>query len=83
MIHPFGEHTPDIHDEAFVHPDATVIGEVFIGARASIWPSTVLRGDMGRIVVGEESSIQDARAVSTSPSAPRSFLPASVRIRSR
>lgn len=51
--------TPEIHPDAYVHSAATVIGQVEIGARSSIWPSVVLRGDDGRIVIGEESSIQD------------------------
>lgn len=59
MIHPFGEFTPQVHETAFVHPDATVIGAVEIGPYASVWPGAILRGDMGRIVVGEESNIQD------------------------
>lgn len=59
MMHPFGEHAPDIHLSAFVHPDATVIGEVEVHARASVWPGAILRGDMGKIVIGEDSNIQD------------------------
>ncbi len=59
MMHPFGEHAPEIDPSAFVHPDATVIGEVFVHARASIWPGAILRGDMGRIVIGEDSNVQD------------------------
>lgn len=50
---------PDIHPEAFVHPDATVIGAVTLGAEASVWPQAVLRGDSGGIVVGARTSIQD------------------------
>jgi gamma-carbonic anhydrase len=59
MIHAFEGKQPQIHPEAFVHPDATIIGDVTVGARSSIWPGVVLRGDMGRIVIGKETSIQD------------------------
>jgi carbonic anhydrase/acetyltransferase-like protein (isoleucine patch superfamily) len=59
MIHSLDGKTPQIHADAFVHPDATVIGDATIGARASIWPTTVLRADMGRIVIGEDTSVQD------------------------
>jgi carbonic anhydrase/acetyltransferase-like protein (isoleucine patch superfamily) len=59
MIHDYDGHKPDLHDESFVHPDATVIGQCTIGARSSVWPGTVMRADMGRIVIGEDSSIQD------------------------
>lgn len=59
MIHALAESAPRIHVEAFVHPDATVIGAVTVGARSSIWPGVVLRADMGEIVIGQESSLQD------------------------
>jgi carbonic anhydrase/acetyltransferase-like protein (isoleucine patch superfamily) len=50
---------PDIHPTAFIHPAAHVIGDVTLGARASIWPTAVLRGDTAPIVVGEDSNVQD------------------------
>ena len=69
-IYALGDRTPAIHPEAFVHPDAVVIGDVTIGARSSIWPCAVLRGDYGTIVVGEESSIQDGTVVHAVPMFP-------------
>ena len=45
------------------HHDAVVIGDVHIGAGSTIWPSAVLRGDYGRIVVGERTSIQDGTVI--------------------
>ena len=62
-IYALGDRVPRIHPEAFVHPDATVIGDVTIGALSSVWPSAVLRGDYGTIVVGERTSIQDGAVV--------------------
>lgn len=62
-VYALGDLVPDIHPQAFVHPDATVIGNVTIGAEASIWPQAVLRGDYGRIVVGARTSIQDGTVV--------------------
>lgn len=50
---------PTIHPLAFVHPDATVIGDVTIGSESSIWPGAVLRGDFGAIRIGARTSIQD------------------------
>lgn len=59
-IHAFEGAAPQIHADAFVHPDATIIGRALVGARSSIWPTVVLRADMnGRIVIGEDTSIQD------------------------
>ena len=50
---------PTIDPAAYVHPDAVVIGDVRIGAQASVWPGAVLRGDDSYIEVGERTSIQD------------------------
>lgn len=50
---------PRIHPDAFIHPDCTIIGNVVIGAGATIWPQAVLRGDQSRIVVGARTSVQD------------------------
>ncbi len=58
-IYALGAAVPDIHPEAFVHPDAVVIGDVRIGAESSVWPGAVLRGDEGHIVIGARTSIQD------------------------
>lgn len=58
-LYAIGDRTPEISSQAFVHPDAVIIGAVSIGPEASIWPGAVLRGDHGRISVGARSSIQD------------------------
>src|SRR5476651_2118918 len=54
---------PTIHPTAFVHEAAHVIGDVTLGARVSIWPTAVLRGDTDSITVGEDSNIQDGSIV--------------------
>jgi carbonic anhydrase/acetyltransferase-like protein (isoleucine patch superfamily) len=69
-IYALGDRVPLIHDEAFVHPDAVVIGDVTIGARSSVWPCAVLRGDYGRIIVGDETSVQDGTVVHAVPMFP-------------
>jgi carbonic anhydrase/acetyltransferase-like protein (isoleucine patch superfamily) len=62
-IYALGEQEPQIHPDAYVHPDATVIGDVRIAAHASVWPQAVLRGDYGRIEIGERTSVQDGTVV--------------------
>ena len=52
-----------IHPSAFVHAGAFVIGDVTLGARVSVWPTAVLRGDTAAIVVGEDSNVQDGTIV--------------------
>lgn len=59
MFYAIGELRPRVHETAFVHPDAVLIGDVELGPYVSVWPGAVLRGDSGRIVVGEGSNIQD------------------------
>ena len=54
---------PSIDPTAFVHPEALVFGDVTLGVRSSIWPTAVLRGDTDRIVVGDESNVQDGTIV--------------------
>jgi carbonic anhydrase/acetyltransferase-like protein (isoleucine patch superfamily) len=62
-IYAIGERVPSIHPDAYVHPEATVIGDVRIGANSSVWPSAVLRGDYGAVIIGESSNIQDGAVV--------------------
>jgi carbonic anhydrase/acetyltransferase-like protein (isoleucine patch superfamily) len=69
-IYALGDLVPDIHPDAFVHPDAVVIGSVEIGAGASIWPCAVLRGDNGHIKVGARTSIQDGSVLHCTPEVP-------------
>ena len=51
-VYALGDLEPDIAPDAWVHPDAVVIGRVTLGPGVSVWPTAVLRGDYGRIEVG-------------------------------
>ncbi len=59
MILSFCNQTPNIHPEAFVAPTADVIGNVSVGKGSSLWFGAVVRSDMERIEIGENTSIQD------------------------
>jgi carbonic anhydrase/acetyltransferase-like protein (isoleucine patch superfamily) len=59
-----------IHESAFVHPAACVYGDVTLGARASVWPTAVLRGDSAPIVIGEDSNVQDGTILHVDPGVP-------------
>ena len=48
-----------IHPTAFIHESAIVLGNVTLGEHASVWPGAVLRGDIARIEIGDESNVQD------------------------
>ncbi|MEL6893369.1 MAG: gamma carbonic anhydrase family protein [Actinomycetota bacterium] len=69
-VYALGDQVPDIHPEAFVHPEAIVIGSVWIGAESSVWPGAVLRGDGGEIRIGERTSVQDNAVLHTTPEWP-------------
>ena len=62
--------SPRIDPEAWIAPNATVVGNVEIGPRASVWFGAVLRGDADLIVVGEGSNIQDGAVVHCSSGLP-------------
>jgi len=59
LILPFQGVAPEIHETAFIAPNATIIGRVRIAAHASVWYGAVIRGDMDEIVLGEGSNLQD------------------------
>lgn len=69
-VYALGDIEPSIDGTAYVHPDAVVIGDVTIGPEASVWPSAVLRGDPGGIVIGARTSIQDGTVIHTTPITP-------------
>jgi carbonic anhydrase/acetyltransferase-like protein (isoleucine patch superfamily) len=52
-------HTPQIDPSAFIAPNASIIGQVEIGPKASIWYGCVLRGDINAIKIGAQSNLQD------------------------
>ena len=54
---------PFVAEDAYVDDSAVVIGDVAIGAKSSVWPTCVLRGDVQVIRVGERSNIQDGTIV--------------------
>ena len=69
-VYALGDLQPDIAPDAWVHPDAVVIGNVTLGPGASVWPTAVLRGDYGRIEIGAMSNIQDGTIIHCTDSEP-------------
>ena len=57
MFYAFNGMRPVVHPTAFVHPQANVTGDVWIGRDVYIGPGAVLRGDWGRITVGDGAKI--------------------------
>src|SRR4051812_43402813 len=63
LILPYGDKVPQVAPDAYVAPNATLIGDVTISEGASVWFGAVLRGDDQAIVVGPRSNVQDNAVV--------------------
>src|ERR1700756_1005806 len=61
---------PRVHRSAILAPNCTIIGDVVIGPRTSIWPGAVIRGDYGYIRIGSDCSIQDNAVIHCSAENP-------------
>ncbi|MEJ2154912.1 MAG: gamma carbonic anhydrase family protein [Desulfobacteraceae bacterium] len=70
MILPYKDTAPVIAPDAFIAPNATVIGDVHIAAGASIWYGTVVRGDLAPIRIGANTNIQDNCTIHTDENKP-------------
>ena len=66
-IYQLGHRTPAIDPTAYVHEQATVIGDVRLAARVSVWPHATLRGDNEAIVLGAGSNVQESCVLHTDP----------------
>jgi NDP-sugar pyrophosphorylase family protein len=62
-IYALDDDVPEIDEQAYIAPEAVIIGRVKIGPQASVWPGAVLRGDHGTIIIGARTSIQDGTIV--------------------
>ena len=63
LILPYKGVMPTIHELAFIAPNATIIGDVHIGAESSVWFGAVVRGDVCPIRIGERTNIQDGTVI--------------------
>ncbi|MFC1868409.1 gamma carbonic anhydrase family protein [Thermodesulfobacteriota bacterium] len=59
MIRSFNGKKPRIAETAYVSEFAYIIGDVGIGENSSVWPGAVIRGDLGKIIIGENSAVED------------------------
>lgn len=62
------EKIPNISPKAFIAPSASVIGDVTIGERSSVWYNSVVRGDVNYVKIGSDTNIQDGSVVHVSRS---------------
>jgi carbonic anhydrase/acetyltransferase-like protein (isoleucine patch superfamily) len=64
------DRVPEVHQDAWVAPTATIVGAVRLAAGASVWYGAVLRGDGDTITLGPRSNVQDGCAVHADPGFP-------------
>jgi carbonic anhydrase/acetyltransferase-like protein (isoleucine patch superfamily) len=72
-IRSFEDKIPQVDESAWLDPTCVVIGDVHVGARSSLWPGVVARGDINRIRIGEGTNIQDGAVLHNSHDGP--FMP--------
>lgn len=70
LIVTLGDHAPDLHETAWVAPNAAVIGRVALREKASVWYGATLRAEAEPIEIGAGSNIQDGVTVHVDPGFP-------------
>ena len=67
-VYALGDKFPEIARSAYIQPQASVIGDVKIGERVFVAPMASIRGDIGSIVIGDESNVQDGAVIHSTES---------------
>ncbi|TBR11015.1 MAG: gamma carbonic anhydrase family protein [Lysobacter sp.] len=73
-IRSYREHFPALGARAYIDEAATVIGDVVLGDDVSVWPGTVIRGDVNFIRIGERTNVQDGVVIHVSHDGPHAKL---------
>lgn len=73
-LRPYLGKLPELGQRVYVDPAATVIGDAVLGDDVSIWPGTVVRGDVNFIRIGARTNIQDGTVVHVSHDGPHAKL---------
>lgn len=63
LILPVKNIYPQIGEDCFLAPNATIVGEVVLGRECTVWFNAVIRGDVNRITIGEKTNIQDGAVI--------------------
>lgn len=74
LIRPYLHHLPVLGEGAYIDPAAVVIGDVVLGDHVSVWPATVIRGDVNFIRIGARTNLQDGTVVHVSHDGPHAKL---------
>ncbi|WP_058835850.1 gamma carbonic anhydrase family protein [Luteimonas abyssi] len=73
-IRPYRDRRPVLGARVYVDPAATVIGDVALGDDVSVWPATVIRGDVNVVRIGARTSVQDGTVIHVSHDGPHAKL---------
>ncbi len=73
-LRPYRDTAPTLGKRVYVDPAATVIGDVQLGDDASVWPATVIRGDVNHVRIGARTSVQDGTVIHVSHAGPHAKL---------
>ncbi|KYR02841.1 trimeric LpxA-like domain-containing protein [Tieghemostelium lacteum] len=74
----FKENIPFLGNSSFIAPNSSVIGNVSIGDKTSIWYNTVLRGDVNTIEIGDETTIGDRTVIHVASKGPKGPMPTTI-----
>jgi phenylacetic acid degradation protein len=66
-VYAFEDRIPRIGDETYIHPSASVIGDVAIGKGCWIGPGACIRGDYGTVVIGDYTSVEENAVIHARP----------------
>lgn len=70
MIYSLDGRTPRVDETAYIAPGVQLIGDITVGARASVWFNSVIRGDNAPIVIGERTNVQDGSVLHVNADSP-------------
>ena len=73
-IRPYREHLPTLGQRVYLDPMSAVIGDVVLGDDVSVWPFTLIRGDVNFIRIGDRTNIQDGTVIHVSHDGPHAKL---------
>jgi len=73
-IRPYLDRLPSLGARAYVDSQASVIGDVVLGDDVSVWPFTVIRGDVNFVRIGDRTNLQDGTVVHVSHDGPHARL---------
>jgi carbonic anhydrase/acetyltransferase-like protein (isoleucine patch superfamily) len=69
-LYSFEQHSPSVHDSAFIAPTATLVGDVTVEEGASVWYGAIIRADFSAVIVRRGANVQDGAVIHGPPGEP-------------